>query len=179
MSSAMMNRDTHIGGQLSAGWTCSTCGELITGIDKGWVEWLACEDEDGATRLKGMRLVHRPSAGGSERSRCQYHFRHEFQKDQSIVEGLPLERFVGVDGLMLLLSLIAENEMPKAELLELAKRVQIPGYEQSRELFHEAIDGGLVAPLIREGFYMQSEIRELLSWAMYEEQSSSQPRFDT
>jgi hypothetical protein len=126
-----------------------------------------------------MRLVHRPGAGGSERSRCQYHFRHEFQKDQSIVEGLPLERFVGVDGLMLLLSLIAENEMPKAELLELAKRVQIHGYEQSRELFHEAIDGGLVAPLIREGFYMQSEIRELLSWAMYEEQPSRQPRFDT
>jgi len=30
---------------------------------------------------------------------------------------------------MLLLSMIAERELPAQELIELAKRVQIPGYE--------------------------------------------------
>ena len=82
------------------------------------------------------------------------------------MEGLPLERFVGPDGLMLLLSLIAEGEMPTPDLLELVKRLHIPGYEQTRDLFSEAILGGAVAPLIGEGFYLQSEIRELLTWAV-------------
>jgi hypothetical protein len=80
---------------------------------------------------------------------------------------------------MLLLSLIAQSEMPRAEVLELAKRVQIPGYEQTRDLFHQAIDVGIVAPLIGEGFYMQSEIQELLRWVMGEVHFSSQPQSET
>ena len=64
-----------------------------------------------------------------------------------------------------LLSFIAANEMPEDEILELAKRVQIPGYEQTRELFHEASEQGVVAPSLREGYYLQSEIRALQQWA--------------
>ena len=142
---------------LSIGWSCASCGELITGIEDGWVEWLAGADEYGTTRLKGLRLVH---------NRCRYDDRHEFREDQSLVEGLPLARFVGPDGLMLLLSLIAEGEMPRTELIELVKRLHIPGYELTRELLADAIHGGAVAPLIGEGFYMQSEIREVLTWAV-------------
>jgi hypothetical protein len=142
---------------LSIGWRCTSCGELITDIELGWVEWLAGADEYGTTRLKGLRLVH---------NLCRYDDRREFRKDQSLVEGLPLARFVGPDGLMLLLSLIAEGEMPRVELVELVKRVHIPGYELTRELFADAIHGGAVAPLIGEGFYLQSEIREVLTWAV-------------
>ena len=65
----------------------------------------------------------------------------------------------------LLLSFIALQEMPMHEVLELAKRVQIPGYEQVRELLHSAIDGGVVSPVIGDGFYTQSEIQDLLRWA--------------
>jgi len=36
---------------------------------------------------------------------------------------------------MLLLSTIAERELPVQELIELAKRVQIPGYEAGRMPF--------------------------------------------
>jgi hypothetical protein len=36
--------------------------------------------------------------------------------------------------------------MPKGDLLELAKRVQIPGYEQARELFPKAIEAGTLSP---------------------------------
>ena len=161
---ATIDKETRMPGYASVGWTCSACGELISAIEDGWVEWLAGEDEHGATRLKGLRLVHRNGVRGSNHGRCQYDDRCEFRRDQSIVEGLPLERFVGVDGLMVLLSLIADREMPTSDVLELAKRVQIPGYEQTRELFHEAIDVGAVAPLVGEGFYMQSEIQELLRW---------------
>jgi hypothetical protein len=59
------------------------------------------------------------------------------------VEGLPLEGFVGPDGLMLLLAFLTEDELLKDDVLELAKRVQIPGYEQTRELFQGAINRGL------------------------------------
>jgi hypothetical protein len=58
------------------------------------------------------------------------------------VEGLPLEGFVGPDGLMLL-AFLTEDELLKDDVLELAKRVQIPGYEQTRELFQGAINRGL------------------------------------
>ncbi len=140
------------------GWRCASCGELITSIEAGRVEWLTTDDKRGITRATGLRLVH---------SLCRYDDRREFRKTRSLVEGLSLERFVGPDGLMLLLSLIAEGEMPRADLIELVKRLHIPGYEQTRELFSEAIHGGAVAPLIGEGFYLQSEIRELLTWAVY------------
>jgi hypothetical protein len=175
MSLHDMSGGNHALGRSVAGWRCSTCGELITRIEDGWVEWLAAEDEHEAARLKGMRLVHAMAASprGHERHGCQYHERHgcqyderhEFRQNQSVVEGLPLERFVGADGLMLLLSLIAAGELPQDDLLELAKRVQIPGYEQAREMFPHAVAEGIIEPSIGVGYYVQSEIQSLLLWA--------------
>ncbi len=72
---------------------------------------------------------------------------------------------------MLLFSFLASSEMPRGDVLELAKRVQIPGYEQARELFPEAIGMGVFSPTIGEGYYMQCEIRELLGWASRETNS--------
>jgi hypothetical protein len=69
-----------------------------------------------------------------------------FEMMAGIVEGLPLERFVGSDGLMLLLWFLATGELPKDDVLELAKRVQIPGYELTRELFQEAMASRVVTP---------------------------------
>ena len=151
----------------SNGWRCADCGALITSIEAERVEWLTGEDGRGTTNVKGLRLVH---------NCCRYDDRREFRKGRSLVEGLPLERFVGPDGLMLLLSLVAQPEMPRADLLELVKRIHIPGYEQTRELFSDAMHGGAVTPLIGEGFYLQSEIQELLTWALYSAAIVSQSR---
>jgi len=81
------------------------------------------------------------------------------------VEGLPLDRFAGVDGLMLLLSMIADGELPVDELIALAKRVQIPGYEAVHDLVQEAVSEGVIAPVIGSGFYLQHEIWAVLKWA--------------
>jgi hypothetical protein len=67
---------------------------------------------------------------------------------------------------MLLLSMIAERELPVQELIELAKRVQIPGYEAVHELVHDAVSEGVLTPSISSGFYLQCEIREVLKWAV-------------
>ena len=149
------------------GWRCSACGELITRIEDGWVEWLACEDQSGNTRVKGLRLVHRYAASPRRNHRygCQYDARREFRRDRSIVEGLPLARFVGPDGLMLLLSFLAADEMPKDDILELVKRVQIPRYERARDLLKRRSASRVVVPVIRPGYYLQSELDALLRWA--------------
>jgi hypothetical protein len=103
----------------------------VSDLQAGWVEWLAAEDTKGIPKVSVLRLVHcrNTSPRWPEPYGCQYNPRDEFRKNHGIVEGLALERFACPDGLMLLLSLIAERELPTEELIELAKRVQIPGYE--------------------------------------------------
>jgi hypothetical protein len=56
-------------------------------------------------------------------------------------------------------------ELPLQELIELAKRVQIPGYEAAYELVHDAVSEGVIAPCISSGFYLQCEIWDVLKWA--------------
>jgi hypothetical protein len=148
-----------------SGWRCGSCGKPVTHIEDGWVEWVSNEDERGDTKQRGLRLVHRKSSRSGEGWGCQYDPQREFRNDRSLVEGLPLERFVGADGLMLLLSLIAQSELPQEEVLELTKRVQIPGYEQVREIYQAEISAGLLETSIGQGFYLQSEITLLLRWA--------------
>jgi hypothetical protein len=155
----------------SIGWRCSGCRGPITRIEDGWVEWLASEDDQRRTRIKGLRLVHR---SGDLRGRsCQYDGLAEFRRDGSLVEGLSLERFVGPDGLMLLLSMIGSGEMPKGEVVELLKRVQVPGYELVRDIFPEAVEKGIVAPSIGKGYLLQSEIYAVLHWKIQQDAGKS------
>jgi len=68
---------------------------------------------------------------------------------------------------MLLLSMIMERELPAQELIELTKRVQIPGYEAVHEAVHDAVREGVITPSISPGFYLQCEISDVLKWAKY------------
>ena len=140
----------------AAGWQCDACREIVESVEDGWVEWLAGEDIRGRKHIRGLRIVHQ---------RCRYDEHQEFSKLRSVVEMLPLERFLGADGLMLLASLMGAGELPLEEVLELTKRVQVPGYEQGRDWFEAAIAAHVVQPSIGPGFYLQSEIRVMLQWA--------------
>ena len=150
-----------------SGWRCDSCGESVSELRAGWVEWIAAEDTEGKPKVSGVRLVHARNSSPRWRARygCQYNPRDQFRKKHGIVEGLALDRFAGPDGLMLLLSLIAERELPMQELIELTKRVQIPGYEAVHELAHDAASEGVIAPSISSGFYLQCEIWDVLRWA--------------
>ena len=152
---------------IRSGWRCDGCGELVPDLQAGWVEWVAAEDAKGKPKVSGLRLVHRRNTSSTFRgpSGCQYNPRDEFRKNRGIVEGLALDRFAGPDGLMLLLSMIAERELPLQDVIELAKRVQIPGYEAAYEIVHDAVSNGVIAPAISTGFYLQCEIRDVLNWA--------------
>ncbi len=152
---------------IRSGWRCDSCRQLVPDLQAGWVEWLAAEDTRGKPKVSGLRLVHRRNTGARspEACGCRYNPRYEFRKNRGIVEGLALDRFAGPDGLMLLLSMIAERELPLREQIELAKRVQIPGYEAAYELVHDAVSKGVIAPCISSGFYLQCEIWDVLKWA--------------
>lgn len=141
-----------------AGWHCDSCARLIGSVSDGWVEWLASEDDTGATVLSGLRLVHRES--------CRYDPFAVFRDRRSVVEGLSLERFVGPDGLILLLALLAAGELPSIEVIELAKRVQISGYELARNVVGAANLPRFLSPSLGHGCYLQSEINELLAMAI-------------
>jgi len=153
-----MNQGMDLRLRKSMGWCCGTCGQLITNVRDGWVEWLDSVDDGGETIRNGLRLVHRES--------CRYDPRTVFRNGRSVVEGLSLERFVGHDGLVLLLSLLAVGELPPSEVIELAKRVQIPGYELARNLAGKGNLGKLLPPILGHGCYLQSEIAQLIALAM-------------
>jgi hypothetical protein len=146
------------------GWRCDSCGELITSIDAGWVEWLSSEGDRGEDVLSGLQLVHHgsvlPNGAGQG---CRYDRLKEFRNRKTIVEGLPLERFVGPDGLMMLFSLLADGSLPRGEILELAKRVQIPGYELARSLLRQSTSSNSVTQFLGHRCYLQSEIREMIA----------------
>jgi hypothetical protein len=154
---------------IRSGWRCDSCGQLVSDLRAGWVEWLAAEDAEGKPKVGGLRLVHRRNTSPRWREPygCQYNTQDEFRRNRGIVEGLALDRFAESDGLMLLLSMIAECELPLQELIELAKRVQIPGYEAVYELVHDAVREGVIAPSISSGFYLQCEIWDVLKWAKH------------
>jgi hypothetical protein len=149
----------------------------VSDIQAGWVEWLAAEGAEGKATISGLRLVHRTntSPGRSEPHGCQYDPRDKFRENRSIVEGLALDRFAGPDGLMLLLSMIAERELPAQELIELTKRVQIPGYEAVYEVVHDAVNEGVITPSISAGFYLQCEMWDVLKWAKERIPAKSNP----
>jgi hypothetical protein len=48
----------------------------------------------------------------------------------------------------------------------MAKRVQIPGYELARNLIGQQNFPQVFPPSLRYGCHLQSEIRELIAWAM-------------
>ena len=79
---------------------------------------------------------------------------------------MSLERFIGPDGLILLLSLLVVGELPTVEIVDLAKRVQIPGYELARNLVGEENLPEFLVPSLGHGCYLQSEIGEIVTRAL-------------
>lgn len=144
-------------------WLCDTCGQRIAHSKDGWVEWLECSKIPKPVG-RGLRLVHHrpasPLLGG-----CQYNEDQEFARDGSLLLDLPLERFLGDDGLTELLELLAEARLPQAEVIEMIKRLHTPGYERARFHAEGAMSAGVFSPNLPEGFFWQSQIEAILDWA--------------
>lgn len=146
-------------------WICDTCGERIETPADGWVEWLVRLQGD-KREGKGLRLVHHaPASRRLGFQRCQYHQQHEFQNGQWLVNDLGLDHFLGENGLMDLLAMLSEKQLPADEVIEMIKRLFIPGYEEARHHFERALEEGVFDPNRKPGFYSQSDIRAVLAFA--------------
>lgn len=148
-------------------WICDTCGERITKAEDGWVEWIILKDKSGGHRRKrDMRLVHHfPSSPRKQGEGCQFNQKAEFAKDQGIIGDLSLQDFLGPKGLMTLLSFIAEEGVANSGVLEMIKRLHIPGYEIARFHMEEAVRSGAVETNTYPGYPSPREIKEILKYA--------------
>lgn len=142
-------------------WTCDTCGKPITQPALGRLEWHASDGANGSTKCGKLRLVHHtPEAGRS----CCYNEDQVYKEHGATVQSLMLTDFLGAGGLMEFLDRLAQGEFPPKELIEMIKRLHIPGYEQVREHLKEAIDEGVFEPNTAEGFPSQSQIKDVCDW---------------
>jgi hypothetical protein len=136
-------------------WFCDSCGERIEKVEDGWVEWITYPDKKGKDKTRNFRLVHKQSS-------CQFNEKDEYKKDKGIVADVPLKSFLGVDGLTYLLSKIAINEIPTEEVLEMIKRLHVPGYEATRRHADRALRMGVIEQDNYPGYYSQNQIKTIL-----------------
>ena len=103
------------------GWRCSSCDRLITGIEDGWVEWLASEGEDDKAVLVGIRLVHR---GAGRKQSCRYNPRNEkgVQRGYQNVPFNTLAGFIGITATLFLAERVGFEPTLEFPLNTLSKR---------------------------------------------------------
>jgi hypothetical protein len=150
-------------------WICDTCGEKIKSPEEGLIEWYSCNDENGIRRSGKIRLVHLLSASPLRkiemfRKGCVFDMHKDIMTVEGFVSNQPLAGFLGADGLMRLLSLLAEGEFPVVEVVEMIKRLHVPGYEIARNYFQKAVSEGVIDACAPGEFYGQSQISAVLQW---------------
>lgn len=141
------------------GWKCDTCGEAIETVETGWVEWKVDTSGSAPYRKHGFRLVHHGIPG----KKCLYNERQFPEGTQ--VGDLPLESFVGEEGLMTLLMFMSDHPESLDEIIEMTKRIHIEGYDEARAHFSAAIHEGVFEPNTKPNFYWPSDIAATLNWA--------------
>lgn len=153
-------------------WTCDSCHKPIQSVKDGWVQWLSIGDYPNV-RAERLQLVHHKSASPltESDSGCYFNQQAIFRSTGYITQDLHLRNFVGPDGLMMLLRLLEEGELPKEEVLEMIKRLHIPGYEGARNHFEEAIAAGAFEPNTQPGYHYQYQIEETLRYVDNREKS--------
>jgi hypothetical protein len=155
------------GGDMPEYWICDTCGEKIENPKDGWVEWIVVGAgfRGGIKTGRDLRLVHHiPASPLGKPYGCQFNGPEERAKDGGIISDLSLEYFLGPDGLMRLLALISEDELPKEEVLEMIKRLHIPGYEIARHHFDRAIEAGVFEPNTPKDYYHMRDIEATIKF---------------
>lgn len=146
-------------------WYCDTCGQLIKNASEGVIEWLIAPGENGARGTRGPRIVHRREASPRGALRCDSHDYAATHKETVTLREVPLADVSDPDGRTALLCAIDRDGLPRAELLELLKRLDTPGYEHARPWLHCAAANGVIEPTEPDGYHTQAEIAAVLAFA--------------
>lgn len=122
-------------------WVCDTCGELATSDDNsGMVVWQT-HDTDGRFDYYDFKIVHKTIASDPHPYRC------DPGAENGFTSSLPLNAFLGADGLALLLSWLSQGPLKSGgteprvvdmdQFVDLVRRVQTPYYEEARSRFDD------------------------------------------
>jgi hypothetical protein len=155
------------------GWVCDRCEGQIKTAGDGWLQWIIVAGEPGEHKMRDLSLVHHLPASPRKENQahgCQFDERMEYRKDGGIVGDLGLDNYCGPDGLMQLLSMVAEYGSSTTEILQMIQRIHIPGYERARLHARRAISEGVFEPNLPSGFYWQADIRAVLDWVNQEKE---------
>jgi hypothetical protein len=144
-------------------WFCDECGGEILKPEDGWVEWQTWNKERRSS--SGLRLVHHLTASPKkdDGDGCYYRRDALYKQTGASVSDMHMQKFLGPDGLMLLLSM-SEDGMPARETAAMVMRLHLPGYEAARGHFGKAVADGVIEPNLPKGFYWQYEIAKVLDW---------------
>jgi hypothetical protein len=144
-------------------WYCDRCGQVIDQADKGILQWLT--RMDGHRPLgRDLRIVHHMTASPLGRPNgCYPDEARELAVDSSTLCDEHLDRMVGWDGLVKLLALVEDGEFPASVVNRIIMRLFVPGYEQARRYFRKAIDTGVVDQGLRDDYFLQSQLRDIVA----------------
>lgn len=145
-------------------WYCDSCLSAISDASHGRIEWISLYA--GTPGGRDLRLVHDLVDATRVIGGCQFNAREEFARDKGKVNGAPLSEFLGPDGLMRLLGLMAVDGLPRDAVLEMIKRLHVPGYEDARSLLRSYVSESGMAVISRSYYPTQLEITSTLSAAM-------------
>jgi hypothetical protein len=139
------------------GWICDECGKPICKAKDGVVEWPG----DKVTHWRGrrMRVVHHFLASPLRKKRGDagcYQDGPDWEWDS-------LDHFLGPDGLMQLLALIADKEVPAEDILHTIQRLHLPRFERARPYIDSALADGVFEPNLAPGFYWQRDLELVLA----------------
>lgn len=117
-------------------WICDQCNEPIKLPEQGWLEWTRKQETE---ELADFQIVHYPWCLRNEKI---------FRERGYAVPGFPLQHYLGRDGLIRMLKLLANTDKKNQDLLiETIQRLHIPGYEEARMFFEEAyLKNSIAAP---------------------------------
>ena len=152
-------------------WICDTCGQEIKEAEHGWVEWLTARG-DGHGRSSGLRLVHHNKYSPKQPpSYCSYNAIKESDNANSSVCDQHLTGFLGSDGLMELLTFLHTKEFAdEEEVLQMIKRLHVPGYEQAFPHINEAIAEGVFEPNGPVFYVSKNQIDAVIEWTEQKQQ---------
>lgn len=136
-------------------WYCDVCGEKITNVKHGWLEWL---HDYGSDAARGLRLVHHDYSVTPPRT-CQYRSK---PPGWGLCDG-PLDWYLGIDGRVDLLELDHRYTFDdRKAVLTMFMRLHVPGYEQVRRYFKQAVKDNLAHVNSAAGVYRQDHINVIL-----------------
>lgn len=142
-------------------WICDHCGEFIQKPTDGWVQW---KNDTADTQSWDLSLVHHFSASPLVgKSRCYF---EEKPGSKEHVRNMHLEHFLGPDGLLRLIRFTEGTRFPLDEVLELIRRLNVPGYDVARQYQSEAIAAGFHEPDRPDWLLAQDQIRAIIKFAI-------------